>query len=293
MNLKSLACILIGGGSGGAAAWLYAKKRRRSAWRIGDSLSDVVGAHADFLLRSYPAHHQKFQRLLHSDPGADPEPHDEPGTGGVDFICRRGADEVFVVEVTSLRSEAVAKHSRIPVTANEGDGGAFQMTTRQLFYTVRDKADQLADYHCPRVLAITSVHFASSFLLGAQGAEYLLTSEPTITYSLGTPGTSPTLTTNLRTSVFFAPGESGEIVPRRRSVSGILLIGLFDDQCNVIGLLHPEPVHPLNIERFREVPFLQLATWPIVNSIRTEWVVSSPESKIFPHAAIRFPNSEF
>lgn len=224
---------------------------------------------------------------------ANSEPQDEPGTGGVDFICRKDTDEAFVVEVTSLKPDAVAEQSGIPTTANEG-GGPFQMTTRQLFSTVRDKADQLADYPCPRVLAITSTHLASSFLLGTQGAEYLLTSEPRIVYAAGAPGAQLTMTTNLRSSAFFAPVAGGDIVPCRQSVSVILLIGLFEDQSNVIGLLHPAPARPLSIERFREVPFLRLANWPIVDGdVRTEWVVSSPEAKVFPHAAIKLSNSDF
>jgi hypothetical protein len=68
----------------------------------------------------------------------------------------------------------------------------------------------------------------------------------------------------------------------------VLLVALDDIQSGVIGLLHPEPARKVDIEHFREVPFLRLAEWPIVNgAIRTEWVISSPTSKLFPHAPIR------
>jgi len=300
---------LIGGGLIGAVAWRHRKNRRDLVWSVGDSLSEVIKAHADYLLVKHPTYHDKFQKLRHADPEAamgeavvfsvlktyfraEPEPADEPGTGGVDFICRKDKDDAFVVEVTSLKPDAVAERSGIPATADEG-GGAFQMTTHQLFSKICAKADQLAEYPCPRVLVITSTHFASSFLLGAQGAEYLLTSEPRITFPAGIPGAPVRMITNLRSSAFFAPGADGEIVPRRQSVSAVLLIGLFGDQSNVVGLLHPAPAHRLKIERFREVPFLRLANWPIVAGvINTEWVVSSPAAKMFPHTAIKLSNND-
>jgi hypothetical protein len=293
---------LIGGMAGFALGRRYQKKQQAIAWSVGDNLSQVVAAHADFLLARFPAYSEKFNQLVRSDREAaageaavfallktylraDPEPNDEPGVGGVDFICGRGTDNAFVVEVTSLKPEAVAKQSGIPVTADEG--GAFRMTTRQLFSTVRDKADQLAEYPHPRVLAITSTHLASSFLLGTQGAENLLTSEPQITYPLAGSGDGVTMTTNLRSSIFFAPDANGNIVPRRQSVSAVLLIGLFDDQSHVVGLLHPAPARPLSIDKFREIPFLRVKDWPVADgAIRIEWVVPSPEAKIFPHAAV-------
>jgi len=305
MNRNWLLASLIGGSLVGGAIWYQRKRRRESAWSVNNSLAEVAQAHAEYLRVKHPNHHQKFEMLLNADREAAlgeaavfsllktyfrvrPEPADEPGTGGVDFICRKGSPEEFVVEVTSLKPEAVAAQSGIPTAMEEGVGGPFQMTTDQLFSTVRSKADQLADYPCPRVLAITSTHPASSFLLGSQGAEFLLTSEPKITYPVGVSGEPVTMTTNLRRSVFFSPGTTGsQIVPRRQSVSAILLVGLFDNQSNVVGLLHPEPARKLSIEPFRDVPFLRLAKWPIADgAISTEWVVSSPESKIFLHAPI-------
>jgi transposase len=217
-------------------------------------------------------------------------PADEPGKGGVDFVCRKGTRDEFVVEVTSLKPEAVAAQSDIPVSIDDSERGTFQMTTNQLFSTVKEKADQLADYPCPRVLAITSTHHASAHLLGPSGAEFLLTSEPKITYPIAGSGAAATMTTNLRRSAFFGPGESGtQIVSRRRSVSAVLLVALSDTQSAVVGLLHSDPVEKLKIEPFRDVPFLRLANWPIVDgAIKTEWIVSIPDSKIFYHAPVWF-----
>ena len=52
-----------------------------------------------------------------------------------------------------------------------------------------------------------------------------------------------TMTTNLRRSVFFGPGESE---PKLFRVAGayprVLLVALSDTQSAVVGLLHPDPV---------------------------------------------------
>jgi hypothetical protein len=308
MRRKWLLASIIGG-LAGLAIWHQRKKRRAAAdcWSVNNSLDDVIQAHAEYLYAEHPAYYEKFVRLVKADLDAamgeatvfsvlrtyfraEPQPADEPGKGGVDFVCRKGTRDEFVVEVTSLKPEAVAAQSDIPVSIDESERGAFRMTTNQLFSTVKEKADQLADYLCPRVLAITSTHHASAHLLGPSGAEFLLTSEPKITYPIAGSGAAITLTTNLRRSVFFGPGESGtQIVSRRRSVSAVLLVALSDTQSSVVGLLHPDPVEKLRIEPFRDVPFLRLVNWPIVDgAIKTEWIVSIPDSKIFYHAPIWF-----
>jgi hypothetical protein len=306
MNRNWLLAGLVGGSLFGAAMWHRRRKRRELAWSVNNSIEEVVQAHAEYLSLNHPAFSSKFEKLLLADREAAigeatvfsllktyfrarPEPADVPGTGGVDFICHRGRPEEFVVEVTSLKPEAVAAQSGIPAEIEDGAGGPFKMTTDQLFSTVRSKADQLSGYPCPRVLAITSTHHAASFLLGPSGAEFLLTSEPAITYPLAGTGGPVTMTTNLRRSVFFGPGPAGnQIVPRRQSVSAVLLLALDELRSNMVGLLHPVPARRLNLEPFRDVPFLRLREWPIVDgAIRTEWVISSPESRHFPHAPVR------
>jgi hypothetical protein len=120
---------------------------------------------AEHLLVKHPTYHEKFENLLNSDREAalgeaavfsllktyfrvHPEPADEPGTGGVDFVCRKDTAEMFVVEVTSLKPNAVSAQSGIPTTIEDGAGGPFEMTTDQLFSTVCGKADQMSGYPC-------------------------------------------------------------------------------------------------------------------------------------------------
>jgi len=305
MNKRRMLAILIGASLIGWGIWYRKRKRRDLAWSVDNSLEEVAQAHSEYLRTNHPKYHKKYEALLTADREAAlgeaavfsllktyfrvrPQPADEPGTGGVDFLCNKGRREEFVVEVTSLKPAAVAARSGIPEEVEDNAGGAFKMTTDQLFATVQSKADQLSDYDCPRVLAITSTHYASSFLLGTMGAEFLLTSEPKITYPLAGSGDDVSLTTNLKRSVFFAPsGHGEEIVSRRRSVSAVLLIALAGNQSSVLGILHPDPAKKLSIEHFREVPFLRLTKWPIeAGAIKIEWVISSPEAKVFPHAPV-------
>ena len=289
---------------GFACARFLHRKAEVIKWSAGDSLDDLVSAHSENLRLHYSHYDEKFQRLRRSDPEAaageatlfsllktyfraSPEPADEPGTGGVDFICHRNGDE-FVVEVTSLNPDTVHARSGISPTVDESSGGAFQMVTTSLFNKACGKADQLSGYSCARVLAITSTHFASSFLLDTQGAEWLLTSEPRIQIPAGGPGRPVTMTTDLQNSIFFGPNAERHIVARRKSISAILLIGIFADQSNVVGILHPEPAQPLNIGHFREVPFVRLSSWPIAGCvIKTEWVVDSPQAKTFWHSMVK------
>jgi hypothetical protein len=162
------------------------------------------------------------------------------------------------------------------------------MVTTSLFNKARSKAEQLSGYECARVLAITCTHFASAFLLDTEAAESLLTSEPKIQIPVGEPDAPFTMSTDLRNPIFFGADADGHISARRQSISAILLIGIFGSQSNVVGLLHPEPAHPLNIGRFPEVPFIRLSSWPIVGAvISTEWVVASPQAKSFLHSMVK------
>src|ERR1700692_1609038 len=160
MKRKWLLASLIGG-LAGVAIWHRRKKRRAAAarWSVNNSLEEVLQAHADYLRAEHPAYYDKFVSLVKADREAamgeatvfsllrtyfraEPQPADEPGKGGVDFLCRKGTPDEFVVEVTSLKPEAVAAQSDIPASIDDSERGAFRMTTNQLFSTVKEKAHQ-------------------------------------------------------------------------------------------------------------------------------------------------------
>lgn len=283
--------------------WQRERKLSNLGCFPGDPLEAVVEAHVDYLKIHFPKHYKKFSNLLNSDPeaaraeaavfaflkalGRHPEPADDPETGGIDFLCKPNGREPFGVEVTTLSEDSVSRHSQIPKDQFEG-GGTFQMVTHALWAKVRDKAEQLSNYPHARILAVVSTHHAANSLFDATGAEWLLTSEPRITYPMDGLDQSFGETTDLASSVFFRPNTAREIVPCRQSVSAVLLVSLDDCQSRVLGILHPRPAYEFDIGNLPEVPFVRVREWPIIGAkVRTEWTISNPQAKGFFHILAR------
>ena len=160
--------------------------------------------------------------------------------------------------------------------------------------TGRDsKARQLAGQQVPRVLAISLAQRGASVLLGRLAAEWLMMSEPKIEVPLaleGEAGPSRSVA-DLKNSAFLR-FQDGQILPVRKSISAILLVGVDDEGLNVVGMLHPEPAIPLDYRTFRTVPFLRLE-WPIPDDvIRTEWVMAEPRPSRDRHKRVTMTNAE-
>ncbi len=296
---------------GALAHKLLAPRKPWSALFGGDRMKRVLESHEEYLLVRHPDHHKKFVQLLGADSQAAmaeaavfallknnfrlrPEPSDIPGTGGIDFICRPPNTAEFSVEVTVMQPETVARRSGIPTKIDDRRAFAFSQITKLLTRKAIQKAKQLADYPHPTVLAIATAHQAVSFLLDTMSAQWLLNSEPRIRIPVGVANARWTLTTDLDNSVFFKPHETeNRIIPCRQSISAILLIGIYDTEDRMVGLLHPEPIHKLDIDHFKEVPFIRIAKWPIVEgAIETEWVVSQPQQLTVWHRATKLSDSE-
>ncbi|MBI1956536.1 MAG: hypothetical protein HYS38_09095 [Acidobacteria bacterium] len=180
------------------------------------TIQEVLDSYREYVWKFAPHHLKPFQdRLraspssamaealifawLHSD-GLNPKIAEDVSHGGMDFICDPRGTSPFMVEVTSLDDEVVANRSSWPNTSDDTGGGTSQLVTAQLKRKVISKANQLADYKRPRVLAITSSHVGAGWLLGTMGAHSLLVSDAKITYF---PAGPVTQTTDLRNSVFF------------------------------------------------------------------------------------------
>ena len=127
----------------------------------------MIRAHAKYLRAEHPAYYDKFVRLVKADREAamgeatvfsllrtyfraEPQPADEPGKGGVDFVCRKGTPNEFVVEVTSLKPEAVAAQSDIPVSIDDSERGTFQMTTNQFIFNGQRKSGPIGRLSMPQ-----------------------------------------------------------------------------------------------------------------------------------------------
>lgn len=262
-------------------------------------IKDVLSAYRDFLSRKYGDKTLKrFNHLYESKEEAalseaiifnwlygekrNPELKEDRSTGGADFICNPDSRNQFIVEVTCLGREALAEATGCHM--HPGQPMWYTLPTRMLWQRVNDKAKQLANYPMPRVLAITSLHDSGYLLLNPEEANNFLLSDWAFTFPLGGGSDDTYLSTDLKKAIFFKleDGNPPKVVPRRKSVSAVLLVPMSGDRLNVTGVLHPEPTYPLNIHLIPKVPFLRIKDWPIqTGEIFTEWVISEPYAASF------------
>lgn len=274
-----------------------------------DRLDDVLKAYLSFLEVCYPEHKKHFEARLRNDPdaarseavvfswlraqGLRPQIAESPEKGGMDYICFSDTEGPFLIEVTSLKKEAVELRSGWPDELSEV-ARSFSMITPNLWSKTLDKAPQLGGHDFPRVLCISLIHVGASILVGTLAAEWLMASEPKIEVpvGLGVDDLPARNVTNLKKSAFFKI-QDGVISPVRQSISAILLISIWNDQLSVAGMLHPMASVPFNYRIFREVPFLKIK-WPIKsNTISMEWVIGHPNPKSFYHHKVIITDAEY
>jgi hypothetical protein len=275
---------------------------------LGDSIQELVKAYLLFLEVCYRDHLKPFEDTLGSDPDAAkaeavvfswlrlqrhrPNLAESPGVGGVDYLCTPEARGPFLVEVTHLNRDAVVQRSGWPDELSDV-ARTFGQITPNLWSKARAKAPQLAGHEVPRVLAICLSHIGASVLLDRLAAQWLMISEPKIELPLTLTGEPKPArhVTDLRNAAFFKP-QDGAIVPVRQSISAILLIAIWEDQLEVVGMLHPEPAVPFDYHSLGDVPFLRVQ-WPIVaDEIRTEWVIANPSPGRYYHRKVTLTNGE-
>jgi len=231
----------------------------------------------------------------------EPEIHDQVGTGGPDFICcgSRGpvfprlTQDRFVVEATSLNPDAVTERSRIPNEVPEKiRGGAFGLVTWNICNKAKAKAPQLSGYELPRILAIVSSHFGAPALFDSETAFNALVSDFHWKHEIGSDVVDTNQYVRLQNSLFLKPGPNETIVACRQSISAILLVAVHGDKSVLWGILHPEPAYTLNIAFFPDLPFVRIATWPIVDGkILPEWIVAHPRGYSVRHYPVRLPRT--
>lgn len=278
---------------------------------IGDTVDDVVEYYYRYLARNsdLAAHFAQFKKRQKSDPNAaaaeaavfsflraeklHPEMFEDVSTGGPDFQCSASDSDQFLVEVTSLDSDAVAERFGLPSSITGPGGGAFGLITDKLKFKAQQKATQLAGHSVPGILAVTSDHAFASMLIDRLAAEYLMTSAPQINVPLG--GGPTHMTTDLRHSVFQrATGildASGVpiIKPSLRSIAAILLIATDHREMRVVGLLHPDAANPFNPQWLPKVPFVKFKGLFSPTNIATEWIQVDEGDRVatFQHRRIQ------
>ena len=149
---------------------------------------------------------------------------------------------------------------------------------------ISNKAEQLLRVGMTSVLVITALHDGGHFLLGPKNAVNFLLSDLAFTTPIGGEKKDFHLSTDLKRAMFFEPdpNDSSRIVPCRQSLSAVLLMPISGDRLNAIGILHPEPTYPLNVDVFPKIPFLRISNWPIKEGrLLTEWVISDPYASAF------------
>lgn len=256
---------------------------------MGNSIEQVVDSHAEFLEKRFgnPSSYLKayINRLsakpeaaraeavifawLHST-AMNPMPNDDLSKGGIDFICHPAGFHEFAVEVTSLGIKDISRSAKWKQDFTNLSGGPFRPVTPMLSRRVSKKMDQLSSISVPRVLGITSEHMGADILLGKMGAVSLFVS----TRYIATGEIAEI--TDLKQSVFFKPDKNNSdlVVSSRRVASAVLLVPILARELRPIGILHPDPAHPLSLDCWYRVPFLYLSEWPIVSGkIKIAWTL--------------------
>lgn len=210
--------------------------------------------------------------------GCQPEVHEDPSDGGVDFVCAGGK---FYVEVTNIHAEIAGDRSGLSATPIQGDVQWFDFLTPVLWKRVLKKTKQAAALQIPGLLAITSEHPAASLLFGEIGATQILVGETSIRIPLGDSEEEGGESTEYYRSAFVtSQGEPGQLT---RRISGLLLVGAYYDELTVSGILNPAPSHHFNVHELPSVPFLRIAEWPSTGTITTEWVIGQKPRTRFPY----------
>ena len=232
---------------------------------------DLLDEHRHFLDANQPEHSNSFHHRCNNQPeaaraeavvfsffqwnGYDIRVEETGSEGGVDFRVQTENTDL-VVEVTSILRETFTEHSGIPERIISGKGYSIDpyKVPHLIRSEVSSKAKQMSGYDCPRILVITCEHPEyADFLFDkdAFGPAMLLTSPP----KLEIPG--GTNITCLEDSLFFR-FQNDRIVFCRESISAVLLFYIHTRiRSEIVGLLHPKPVHDFSIKLLPSVPFVE------------------------------------
>ncbi len=271
------------------------------------SVDEMVEYYHRFLARNgYTGHLKRFSDRLKADPHSaqaeavvfqilwsedlHPDIFEDNSTGGPDFCCKSAASE-FLVEVASLDVPAVSRRSKLPLRVEGPGGRAYGLITEKLFSVVQSKATQLDGYGLPGVLAITCAYDFAALLMDRGAARYALGSRPIFEVPIGGGKAETRVTWDPKGGIFWSPSKvvnlAGypDFLPRYQSVAAVLLISIYPNESNVVGILHPAPSHSFDPEWLPKVPYVRFKQWPVVKAqIELEWTIEGHAT--FPHRHI-------
>jgi hypothetical protein len=229
--------------------------------------------------------------------------HETTESGGIDFYCEPVAGAPFLLEVTSLERESTERQSGLgkdfekmidsmrpgqPVVA------AFKLLTNAFSQRVWSKWKQFnKSDSIPRLLVIASEYSSmSAILLGKDAAIALLVGDAMWPLSGEGSYGDLALPPDLLNSAFFKRDEEGRVTIQNSEFSAIVLCRILSDQLKLVGILHPEPKFPLDLDCLPPIPFLKVREWPLRDgNISLDWTMN-PDSVRFYHQRIRLTEEQ-
>jgi len=154
-------------------------------------------------------------------------------SGGADFICTGSAGK-FALEVTTINTSAMEKHTWMKNNQRGIDGGFYQYYP-YLYQKLVGKEKQLAPYQFPGIVAIGSFHGESLALFrDVLADEYF--------------------------NAFFSDLLSGALVhdENLKNISAFLLIGFGCNGYSIMGFLNPVIAYLFDIQLLPDVAFRQI-----------------------------------
>lgn len=200
-------------------------------------------------------------------------------TGGPDFRCE-SAGRTFHVEVTNLSRSAVVERTGL---AEDLDGWRhYGDLTGLIKSEVSKKAAQGRNLGVPYLVFVTTLHWTASVIcVDRAHVAHVLHSTTAISGDFD-PDQGEVVgplrqVTRMELSAFTNRFSAD---PARRNVSGVLVggFGTYPD-VRVLGVSHPDPVHPFESSILQDVPFFEFEVWPPDPRIVTRWTLPERTAK--------------
>lgn len=201
-------------------------------------------------------------------------------TGGPDFVCERSG-YTFHVEVTNLCRSVVTERTSLTDTVEEGYRHYGDLTGL-IKAEVSGKTAQGRNLGVPYLVLVTTLHWGASVACVSRAhVAHVLHSTTSISGDfypeLGEVVGPLREITRMELSAFTRKFTTD---PARRNVSGVLVggFGTYPD-VRVLGVLHPDPVHPFDCTLLEDVPFFEFTSWPPSPQIQTRWTLPKRTAK--------------
>jgi len=211
--------------------------------------------------------------------GCEVDPAESLSAGGPDFMCRKGRIESYVEAACITKPKATDETGLSDFPQSRVEAGFYTLMTKGFFQKVTGKTRQCSSLGAPAIVAIATLHFnASARCFRRNAVAQLLTGKTCVTIPIGLDGGTIARqiheSTRLELAAFLRPSSDPlEAMEHARSpVSALLLCGLGCNPPNVVGVLHPNPNHPLDRLLLPNIPFVRLVDGYKRGSMHTEWI---------------------